>query len=91
MGSLCSKPDVHSGGTQVLGRSSGAVPTSRPAPANGADARAARAEAAEQRLKAIQARGVTSSNPKSGKLAAQAAKPISKTPEAAQEQRLVWD
>ncbi len=53
MGSLCSKPDVHSGGTQVLGRSSGAVPTSRPAPANGADARAARAEAAEQRLKAV--------------------------------------
>ncbi|KAJ3854893.1 hypothetical protein EV368DRAFT_80160 [Lentinula lateritia] len=51
MGSLCSKPSTHSGGHTVLGSTSdhnnGASRT------NEADPRAAAAEAAERRLKAV--------------------------------------
>jgi len=55
------------------------------------DPRAAAAAAAEQRLKAAQARGTNTSNPNQGKLAAQLAKQSKHTPEARQEERLVWD
>lgn len=70
----------------------GSAPASVASPApNSSDARAARAEAAEQRLKAAQARGTHSSNPNKGKLASQVAKPVKATPEERQDDRLVWD
>ncbi|KAI0695592.1 hypothetical protein BC835DRAFT_935975 [Cytidiella melzeri] len=57
------------------------------------DPKVAAAQAAEQRLKANQARGVVGSNPKSGRLAAQveASKAAPKLPEPRQEERIVWD
>jgi len=89
MGSLCSKSSVYSEGHTVLGSSSeghNAVPQSH------SDPRAAAAEAAERRMKAAQARGTNSSNPKQGRLAAQVAKQNSRVqPEPPQEERLVWD
>ncbi|KAF8745546.1 hypothetical protein AX14_006869 [Amanita brunnescens Koide BX004] len=92
MGSLCSKQGNHSG-TQY------AVPLERPAHRQALDAdaqrpsnpRAAAAAAAEQRLKAARARGTNTSNPNQGKLAAQLAKQSKYTPEARQEEQLVWD
>lgn len=90
MGSICSKSGAHSGGHTVLGSAS-TTPASASRPQNQSEARAARAEAAEQRLKAAQARGTHSSNPNKGKLASQAAKPVKFTPEGRQEDRLVWD
>ncbi|KIY71640.1 hypothetical protein CYLTODRAFT_487074 [Cylindrobasidium torrendii FP15055 ss-10] len=66
-------------------------PAAQATTANDAAARAARAEAAEARLKAANKRGVNAANPKSGQLAAQANKPVKYAPEAPPEQRLVWD
>lgn len=90
MGSICSKSGAHSGGHTVLGSAPASVASASRTP-NSSDARAARAEAAEQRLKAAQARGTHSSNPNKGKLASQAAKPAKVTPEGRQDDRLVWD
>jgi len=92
MGSLCSKQGIHSG-THF------AVPlepqvqrqTLNPSVQRPPDPRAAAAAAAEQRLKAAQARGTNTSNPNQGKLAAQLAKQSRFTPEARQEEQLVWD
>ncbi|CAL1695867.1 unnamed protein product [Somion occarium] len=98
MGSLCSKPGTHSGehvqlhdghpptgnGTRhTVGASGGERP----------DPRAAAAQAAEERLKAAQARGTNPANPKKGRLAAQleASKSAPRVPEPPQPERLVWD
>ncbi|KAI9063054.1 hypothetical protein FKP32DRAFT_1676946 [Trametes sanguinea] len=89
MGSLCSKPGTVSGGHQVLGSatSTGSPDGTRP------DPRAAAVEAAERRQKAAQARGVASSNPNAGRLAAQleAQKGAPRVAEPSQPERLVWD
>ncbi|KAK0208346.1 hypothetical protein DFS33DRAFT_1302847 [Desarmillaria ectypa] len=90
MGSICSKSDAYSGGHTVLGPASTTAASASRTP-NPNDARATRAEAAEQRLKAAQARGTHSSNPNKGKLASQAGKPVKVTPEGKQDERLVWD
>ncbi|KAI0814947.1 hypothetical protein BC629DRAFT_1588628 [Irpex lacteus] len=57
------------------------------------DPRIAAAQAAEQRLKANQKRGVVSSNPQGGRLAAklEAGKSAPRVPEPRQEERIVWD
>jgi len=86
MGNLCSKSGTHSGGHVVLGSSS--VTTNSAPPV---DARAAAAEAAEQRMKAAQARGTNASNPNQGKLAAKVAANPKRVPQARQEETLVWD
>ncbi len=52
MGSLCSKPGTVSGGHQVLGSASSSSPTGQPAGTR-LDPRAAAAEAAERRMKAV--------------------------------------
>ncbi|KAI8995619.1 hypothetical protein BD414DRAFT_410846 [Trametes punicea] len=88
MGSLCSKPGTVSGGHQVLGSSSSAAGSpdgARP------DPRTAAAEAAERRQKAAQARGVSTSNPNAGRLAAQleSQKSAPRAPEPGQPERLV--
>ncbi|KAL4243576.1 hypothetical protein ABKN59_001213 [Abortiporus biennis] len=86
MGSLCSKASNHStGDRQTLGSSNEDGAPSDP--------RAAAAIAAEQRLKASQARGTSASNPNRGKLAAQleASKSAPRVPEPQQQERLVWD
>ncbi|KAG6813277.1 hypothetical protein H0H92_012691 [Tricholoma furcatifolium] len=86
MGSLCSKPNSHSGGHIVLG--SGSTNPADPSPS---DPRTAAAEAAERRLKAAQARGTNPSNPNQGRLAANAGKTPKPTLDPRQEERLVWD
>ncbi|KAI0778175.1 hypothetical protein BD413DRAFT_600988 [Trametes elegans] len=90
MGSLCSKPGTVTGGHQVLGSSSsngGSPPGGGTRP----DPRTAAAEAAERRQKAAQTRGVQSSKPAGGRLAAQleAQKNAPRVPEPRQEERLV--
>ncbi|KAG7099221.1 hypothetical protein E1B28_001088 [Marasmius oreades] len=87
MGSLCSKPDAHSGSHTVVGSSG---PATQPH-SNPEDRRNAAAEAAERRLKAAQERGTNASNPNRGQLAAKAGKPVKFTPEQREEERLVWD
>ncbi|KAF8626542.1 hypothetical protein AX15_004844 [Amanita polypyramis BW_CC] len=84
MGSLCSKSGVHSGVHSTVPLVQRQAPT---AP----DLRAAAAAAAEQRLKAAQARGTHTSNPNRGKLADQLTKQTKYAPEARQEEQLVWD
>ena len=94
MGSLCSKSSTLEGGHTVLGSgpvNSNAPASNRPgASSQRTDPRAAAAEAAERRLKAVgsshheykrlleplqaQARGTNAGNPKQGKLASQLAK-----------------
>ncbi|KAI0639390.1 hypothetical protein C8Q77DRAFT_58276 [Trametes polyzona] len=88
MGSLCSKPGTVSGGHQVLGSGS---PTEGSPSGTRPDPRAAAAEAAERRMKA--GRGIQSSKPNAGRLAAQleAQKSAPRVPEPRQEERLVWD
>ncbi|KAI0669910.1 hypothetical protein C8Q78DRAFT_1079819 [Trametes maxima] len=90
MGSLCSKSGTVSGGHQVLGAGDGSA-----GPSGGArpDPRVAAAEAAERRQKAAQGRGVQSTNPNGGRLAAQleAQKSAPRVPEPRQQERLVWD
>ncbi|KAI0724546.1 hypothetical protein C8T65DRAFT_626857, partial [Cerioporus squamosus] len=93
MGSLCSKTGTVTGGHQVLGSSSSA-PASGSTPGTRHDPRMAAAEAAERRQKevgAAQARGVKSSNPHSGQLAAklQAQQSQGRSPEPSQPERLV--
>ncbi|KAF9270225.1 hypothetical protein L218DRAFT_1071690 [Marasmius fiardii PR-910] len=90
MGSLCSKPDTHSGGHTVIGPSQPSRPAAQ-APSSLEDRRNAAAEAAERRLKAAQERGTNASNPNRGQLAAKVAKPVKFTPEERPEERLVWD
>ncbi|KAF8898724.1 hypothetical protein BD779DRAFT_1485255 [Infundibulicybe gibba] len=89
MGLLCSKSNSHSGGHTVL--SSSADTPGRNQAAAPSDPRAAAAAAAEQRLKASQARGTHASNPKKGQLAAQVANHSKQTAEPRQDDRLVWD
>ncbi|RDX55870.1 hypothetical protein K466DRAFT_517934 [Polyporus arcularius HHB13444] len=92
MGSFCSKPGTVTGGHQVLGSSSSA-PTSGSTPSTRPDPRMAAAEAAERRQKEAHARGVKSSNPNSGQLAAklQAQQSQGRSPDPSQPERLVWD
>ncbi|KAI0801275.1 hypothetical protein C8Q74DRAFT_1241236 [Fomes fomentarius] len=92
MGSLCSKSGTVTGGHQVLGSAASSIPGqtqgTRP------DPRAAAAEAAERRQREAQERGVKSTNPNSGQLAAklQAQKSsLARAPEPSQPERLVWD
>lgn len=100
MGSLCSKSSTLEGGHTVLGSgpvNSNAPASNRPgASSQRTDPRAAAAEAAERRLKAVgnshhecerlleplqaQARGTNTGNPKQGKLASQLAKQNSAKP-----------
>ncbi|RPD82562.1 hypothetical protein L226DRAFT_30591 [Lentinus tigrinus ALCF2SS1-7] len=93
MGSLCSKPGTVTGGHQVLESSSSAAAASGSIPGTRPDPRAAAAEAAERRQKEALARGVKSSNPNAGQLAAklQAQKSQGRAPEPSQPERLVWD
>ncbi|TCD71515.1 hypothetical protein EIP91_008896 [Steccherinum ochraceum] len=94
MGNFCSKSKDQEGGhvllhpvgadrreQNALGGSAGERP----------DPREAAAQAAEQRMKAAQKRGVSSSNPNKGRLAAQldAQKSAPRAPEPRQEERLV--
>ncbi|KAH7883601.1 hypothetical protein F5I97DRAFT_1894228 [Phlebopus sp. FC_14] len=85
MGSLCSKPNAHSGSHQVLG---GALLDGQE---HAPDPRLAAAEAAERRLKSQHARGTHPSNPKRGRLAAQieASKSARPVPASRQEEQLV--
>ncbi|KAF8641184.1 hypothetical protein AX17_000819 [Amanita inopinata Kibby_2008] len=91
MGSLCSKPGTHSETHAVLPsrpkQTSNALNSGSPSPP---DFREAAAAAAEQRLKAVQAKGVHASNPKRGKLAAGLAGQKHLAPESRQEERLVY-
>ncbi|KJA29222.1 hypothetical protein HYPSUDRAFT_32609 [Hypholoma sublateritium FD-334 SS-4] len=98
MGSLCSKSSTLEGGHTVLGSgpvNSNAPASNRPgASSQRTDPRAAAAEAAERRLKAAQARGTNTGNPKQGKLASQLAKQNSAKPGTqaqAEPAQLVWD
>ncbi|OCH96174.1 hypothetical protein OBBRIDRAFT_718948 [Obba rivulosa] len=88
MGSICSKASAHSGGHTVLGSADVNQPGGSQRPAN---PRAAAAEAAERRQKAEQARGISSSNPKGGQLAAklEASRTAPRVLEQRQEERLV--
>ncbi|KAI0735177.1 hypothetical protein C8Q76DRAFT_711256 [Earliella scabrosa] len=90
MGSLCSKSGTVSGGHQVLGSAASAP---GPTPGTRPDPRMAAAEAAERRQREAQVRGVKSTNPNSGQLAAklQAQKSQPRAPEPSQPERLVWD
>ncbi|KAI0348019.1 hypothetical protein BDW22DRAFT_1424252 [Trametopsis cervina] len=88
MGSICSKQGTHTGGHRLVDSTdTQSAAQERP------DPRIAAAQAAEQRLKATQKRGVVGSNPNSGRLAAQveANKSNPRAPEQRQEERLVWD
>ncbi|KAI0365239.1 hypothetical protein BV20DRAFT_973422 [Pilatotrama ljubarskyi] len=91
MGSLCSKSGNYTGGHQVLGSASSAAEP--PEDSTRPDPRRAAAEAAERRQKAAHARGIQSSNPSAGRLAAQleAQKSAPRVPEPNQQERLVWD
>ncbi|KXN90010.1 hypothetical protein AN958_05015 [Leucoagaricus sp. SymC.cos] len=87
MGSLCSKASNYQGGHTVLGSSN---PSNGVAPTSAPDPRTAAAEAAERRMQAAQQRGINTSNPEAGKLAAKAARQNSKgCTESQQPERLV--
>jgi hypothetical protein len=83
MGSLCSKPGIHSGGHVLVD------PSTQNQSLSESNPRRAAAQAAEQRLKSAQERGTHASNPNRGVLAAQAAAPVKRDPEPQPEQRLV--
>jgi len=88
MGSICSKQSALKGGHRLVSETDEqSAAQERP------DPRTAAAQAAEQRMKASQSRGVVGSNPKSGRLAAQleANKSAPRASEQRQEERLVWD
>ncbi|KAF8509817.1 hypothetical protein JB92DRAFT_2729270 [Gautieria morchelliformis] len=71
MGNLCSKSSTHTGGHTLVDPAGPRQPTygsGRVAP--DVDARRAAAQAAENRLKAEQHRGVNRANPNQGRLAA---------------------
>jgi len=82
---------MHSGAGEVVGGDAQTLldnrTSGRPNP------RAAAAQAAEERMKAAQARGTNKSNPNRGLLAAkvEASKSAARTAEAQQPERLVFD
>ncbi|KEP55846.1 hypothetical protein V565_001040 [Rhizoctonia solani 123E] len=59
--------------------------------ASGAEERARRAQAAEERAKASAARGTVASNPKQGQLAAKLNQPVDRTNNGREEEPLRWD
>ncbi|KZS92972.1 hypothetical protein SISNIDRAFT_549997 [Sistotremastrum niveocremeum HHB9708] len=89
MGSLCSKSTDHTGGHQVLSSNESGQPVR---PTKPDDRRAALAEAAENRLKAQQARGTNASNPNKGKLAQKVTESTKLPPATSREEEPIrWD